>query len=687
MRSDKTRWWSLPARHRERLRLRSVPAQWWRAAVAVLGCALVGAVVGVFAKPPGGNASASEPSVGVVVAPVYQHELVRARVPILDPPELRGALAWRGPEQVYGSTIFSTAANSDTALSLAVGSALDYARALTRHENALMPVQGEPKRIRELQRSLIREPSRFRVGYTPDRGTPEATTSFAPASWRTGLLGALVGALALCSLQLVTLRRPSPALATGSAPAPIWRFPRGIGAFTLAAALTGLLAVLASRSGGAYALVLVALVFALAFAFAEAGGRPAVRALVVTVIVISALRGALLGLSNAISLPDGLTTVNALQPAIIAACALAVLLDRRGRFPRSTRPLLVGWGLIAAVAVLDLATQTVGHTLYAVGLGQYLTYPTLAVVAWLVMERGDSERLVRLLVLIAAAVAVTVFVEAVGLIGFVEAAPTANPTSGHRYGGATGSYLHAGMFLGTAAVLAMGMMLERWRQRAGVVAAVALAMTLGAVGLTLSRGGYVIAGIGALALLAAEGRRDRLRLVATGVVVLLVAVGIGTAGGVTPGELTSRVGSGFNTSSDPGNEGRLTAWRRSVQHFEHLPASEKVLGEGLAATGNARALTSLQVITTESYPLKLLIEVGLVGTLIIGAYLVWGAARFARTSIRGPDRLVRAAGAAGLGLSVYGLAYPTLQAQLLAMAWWMLLVACLGANRAPPAED
>ena len=71
----------------------------------------------------------------------------------------------------------------------------------------------------------------------------------------------------------------------------------------------------------------------------------------------------------------------------------------------------------------------------------------------------------------------------------------------------------------------------------------------------------------------------------------------------------------------------------------------------------------------------------MVGTLIIGAYLVWAAICFARTSIRGPTRLVRSAGAAGLGLSLYGAVYPTLEVQLLAMFWWLLLVACLAANR------
>ena len=109
-------------------------------------------------------------------------------------------------------------------------------------------------------------------------------------------------------------------------------------------------------------------------------------------IILSTLRGALLGLSNQINLPDGLTAVNAIQPALIAGCAAAVLLERRLRFPRDTRPLLVAWVLIAAVAILDFGTQTVGFHLYAIGLAQYLTYPTMAVLPWLVLDHAAMPK-------------------------------------------------------------------------------------------------------------------------------------------------------------------------------------------------------------------------------------------------------------------------------------------------------
>jgi hypothetical protein len=678
-------WRSEPARRWVRGRLSSVPSPWWRAAAALLACGLVGAVVGVFAEPPGGVESGSESgaSQAVLVTPVNPAELESAHVPRSNggvPPK---AGYWRGPGDEYGGLISATGVNPSTALDFAASSGIRYAVALTRHENRLMRKRSDPARVRELQKSVIRQPGRFRVEYSPAALTGEAATSFPRGPWRTGLIGVMVGVLLLGAGRMAATRRWLPATATGLAIERTGRLPATIGSAAAGVAVAGILAALASTSTTAYTVVLVGLILSAAFAFTRAEGGRAVRALVGGVIVLSAIRGALLGLSNAINLPDGLTTVNAIQPAIIAGCALAVLLDRRGRLPRDSRPLLVGWVVIAAVAILDLATQTVGFHVYAIGLAQYLTYPTLAVLAWLAMERGDPERLVRLFVLVGAVVAVSVFAEALGLIRFVEAAaPNGDIVTGNRYGGATGSYLHASIFLGTTAVLALALVLERWRRRDGVIAAVMLAMIVAAMGLTLSRGGFAIAAVGALALFAGASRLDRRRLLGTGLAVILAAAVLGVAGGVTPAKLGSRLGSGLSASGDPGNAERFSRMHAALNDFRDLPVAEKAFGEGLAATGNARVVAGFQALAVESYPLKLLLEVGLVGALAIGAYMVWAAARFAKTSIRGPNRLLRSAAAAGLGLSAYGLLYPTLEVQLLAMTWWMLLVVCL-ATRAP----
>src|SRR5205814_771262 len=166
----------------------------------------------------------------------------------------------------------------------------------------------------------------------------------------------------LLSLSLAVARRPSRAVATEGGNGSVLGLPRGTRA-TVAGwvlgglALAALAAAFASTSSAAYTAALIGLLFAFAFAFTWTEGRNAVRILVGFVIVTAALRGALLGLSNAINLPDGLTVVNGIQPAIVAGSALAVLLERRGRFPGNTRPLLVGWALIAVAAILDFATQ------------------------------------------------------------------------------------------------------------------------------------------------------------------------------------------------------------------------------------------------------------------------------------------------------------------------------------------
>ncbi len=677
--------------------MRSIPQRWRLGVGVVLACALVGAAVGILTKPPGGIGAGSEPRVGVFLTPVNQRQLVRAHVPTSRPLPPLDVDYWRG-QRLYGGFVFGTGLSVDEALNRAVVSALDYTRLLTSHENGLMRHSNPPERIRRLQDSVLREPSRYAIQYLPPARQPEAGSvktagSFTGDSWRGALVGALVGLLLLGVGRLAVARRLLPATVGGSSHDPTRHSPTAAVALLAGLGLVALVVAAASASTTSYNVVLVGLMFSCLFAFARVGGRPALRFLVGAVIVLSALRGAILGLTNSIHLADGLTTVNAIQPAIVAACALAVLVERRGRFPRDTRPLLVGWALIAGVSLLDLATETVGYHVYAIGLAQYLTYPTLAILAWLARERGDTERVVRLFILLGAVVAVSVFVEAAGLVRFVEAAaPNGDPGVGNRYGGATGSYLHASIFMGTAAILAMGVVLDRWRRREGMVAAGVLAMMVGAMALTLSRGGFVIAGIGGLVLLVAGRGSERRRLIAAGVAAVSVALILGALGGVTPGKLGSRLNSGFSASGDPGNKLRIDRWHRSVDRFENLSAAQKGFGEGLAATGNARVVASLKPVATESYPLKLLLEVGIIGALVIGAYLLWAVIRFGATSIRGPTWLVRSLAAAGLGLSLYGLVYPTLEVQLLAMTWWLLLVACLAAVRVPrheaaPAQD
>src|SRR5204863_10014232 len=126
------------------------------------------------------------------------------------------------------------------------------------------------------------------------------------------------------------------------------------------------------------------------------------------------------------------------------------------------------WSAIASVAVVDFATQTVGLKLYGIGLAQYLVYPTFALLVWPLLRPRDRTWLVWAFVALGTIVALSIFLEVAGVY-FTEA--VRDP---HRFGGATGSYLHSAIFLGTTAVLALGVLFARWsRRNAAITIAVA----------------------------------------------------------------------------------------------------------------------------------------------------------------------------------------------------------------------
>ena len=119
-----------------RMRLRSVPTNWWRAAAAVVGCALVAAAVGSFAKPLGAieSASSSGARVGVLVAPVDEQGLVSARVPTTNAGVPANASYWRGPA-TYGGYIFATGRTPEEALDFSASSA--FARRISSWTSSL----------------------------------------------------------------------------------------------------------------------------------------------------------------------------------------------------------------------------------------------------------------------------------------------------------------------------------------------------------------------------------------------------------------------------------------------------------------------------------------------------------------------------------------------------------------------
>lgn len=420
------------------------------------------------------------------------------------------------------------------------------------------------------------------------------------------------------------------------------------------------------------------LVFAGALALALFGKRRGLRLLVASAVVLAPMRGGLQALAGDIGLADPGLTVNALVPAMVAALAIGVVWTMRPRLSEISRPLLVGWTLIALVAILNFPGQDVGVKIYGVGLAQYLVYPTLAIAAWPLYEAGDLRKLSRLFIAMGALVSVTVLLQAAGVEGFIQAASAEiEGFAANRYAGITGSYLHTSAFLGVIAVLVMGELLEMRSAREMVAGSALLALVLSGQILTFSRSGVVIAGIGAVALFALDARRRAfVAMLAPAVAVALV---VGWFGGVNPGDAGARIGSGFDPAGDEGNSLRGEAFGDGVDRFLNATPARKVVGEGLGATGNARKLVAGDVFAVESYYLKLLVEVGLVGLVAVGAFLVWAAYAFARAAWARRPPWLGGVAMAGFGLSLYNIIYPALETQILALTWWLLLAICLRA--------
>ncbi len=102
----------------------------------------------------------------------------------------------------------------------------------------------------------------------------------------------------------------------------------------------------------------------------------------------------------------------------------------------------------------------------------------------------------------------------------------------------------------------------------------------------------------------------------------------------------------------------------------------------MAATGNASQLTSGVSRPVESYLLKLLVELGVLGGAAVLLVLLWMAWRFAR-ALRDDAAEVRMLGAGLLALTVDAILYPTLEVQLLATITWVGLAVIVTASPAP----
>ncbi len=407
------------------------------------------------------------------------------------------------------------------------------------------------------------------------------------------------------------------------------------------------------------------------------------RILVAATVILASVRGGLLVLASDVGLGDPDLAVNALVPAIVAAIAVGVILRLRPRLSEFSRPLLAGWCLIALVAIVNLTVQIVGLKLYAIGLAQYLVYPTLALIIWPLMEEGDERRLTRTILAAGLIVAGTVMLQAANLESFIqEANSTVDGLAANRYAGITGSYLHTSAFLGCSFVLLMAesINLRTWARR--LAGGVLLIWIFTAIILTFSRSGVMISAIGLAVLLVFAARNHRVVFLAVVIPAVAIAVGLGTLGGVTPGESGTRAASGLKPEGDAGNDFRSDAIQDGIDRYYEGTFVNKILGDGLASTGNARKLADTGNETAESkivesYYLKILTETGVLGMVLIGGFLLWSLIYFCWTLIRFPEPQVAGLAAAGLGLGLYNFIYPALETQLLALTWWLLLAIAL----------
>lgn len=436
-------------------------------------------------------------------------------------------------------------------------------------------------------------------------------------------------------------------------------------------------------------MLLAIAIFLAALAVALLGGRRGQRALVACAIVLAPLRGGLLELGSEISLSDPGLTVNAIVPALVAAVAVGCLVRLRPGVDDFPRPLLIGWALIALAVLLSFPASVVGLKLYGIGLAQYLVYPTFALAVWPLLEPGDTRLLSRLVLAMGAVVAATVLAQAMGVEGFIQAASAqVDGLAANRYAGITGSYLHTSAFLGCTAVLAMGELASLRSTAARVGGTALLAAILSGVVLTFSRSGVVISMIGVAALFVFAVGGHRRAFAAMVVPAIAIAIAAGSIGGVSPSAAGERVSSGFNPTHDAGNKLRTESFNKGFEVYGEASLVQKAIGRGVASTGNAQQLVddAAPKVTVESYYLKLLVETGAIGLLLIGGFLVWAAVTFALAAWKPAAAWVGGVAAAGFGLSLYNVIYPALETQILALTWWLLLVICLRV-RAEAAAD
>jgi hypothetical protein len=519
-------------------------------------------------------------------------------------------------------------------------------------------------------RQVLRASGRYAALYRVQHGTGDAAA-------RGALLGLLAALLAIAALPAA--RR----LAAAPGGAVILRGGESFGraAIVLAGAIVAVAVVLAVSQAppDGFAAAATGMAGAAALAAGLLGNRRTLLVLAVIVLALNAGRGVIVALVETSGAPRAFLLANALPAATIAAVVLTVLARHRAALrERLPRPMALGVLAIAAAALLSFAGRSTGLTLYAVGLAQYLLYPLLAC-ALVVLLRGRDLPLVPLaLAASGLAIAASIAIQAAGIADFSQSW-LGGPDDTQRLGGATGSYLHASIFLGALFALPLAFAAAapagRWRA-AAVVAVVAIA---GGLALTYGRAGWALALAGGALITAVASPAGRRTIAAVAAVAVVAALPAAAVVGVPPGKIADRAVSAFDWSSDEGNLLRVREMRRSLERYADGSIVQKLVGQGVGATGNAAKLApGEEVAATESYLVKLLVEVGVVGLAAIAAFLGWCVLCLVRLlRLRERPLAQRAVAAAGLALTLDFALYPVLEAQLLATVWWATVAAAV----------
>ncbi len=231
-------------------------------ALILLVSVAAGGVVALAAPPPGSRTR----SASVVVWPVQPDELQAAALPTLAVPEQGGRAQFApGPS---GSGRFAASAESDeAALASALAAARSYVRTLMAAQNRWIVGSQKSSRPslqrRRARQSLLGAPQRYMLIYDEPRLGP--TSGGAP--FRGGLVGILVGGLAVATLEGRRPRRPR--RTTGAVESRLRALLLAAVPLLLAAASSGLL--VAATSAGPtdlYPLVVIGILFASASLYA-----------------------------------------------------------------------------------------------------------------------------------------------------------------------------------------------------------------------------------------------------------------------------------------------------------------------------------------------------------------------------------------------------------------------------------